>query len=58
MRPIDADALENEILLRVPLTELQFNSIKFVINKAPTIEAKPIIHAHWVADFDFDPEEE
>ncbi len=48
MRLIDADVLENEILLRVPLTELQFNSIKFVINKAPTIEAKPVVRAHWI----------
>ena len=28
------------------------------IDNAPTIEAKPVVHAHWVTDFDFDPEEE
>ena len=29
-----------------------------MVNRAPTVEAKPIVHAHWETDFDFDPEEE
>ena len=28
------------------------------IDRTPAIEAKPVVHAHWVTDFDFDPEEE
>ena len=32
--------------------------IEDLLKIQPTIEAKPIVHAHWVTDFDFDPEEE
>ena len=35
----------------------QLYAIK-TLEAIPTIEAKPVVHAHWETDFDFDPEEE
>lgn len=59
MRLIDAEALENEIaktMRYVPKDAVL--DVACMVNRAPTIEAKPVVHAHWVTDFDFDPEEE
>ena len=66
MRLIDAEALEEKIenlitrfkaLGRKQVAE-DYNFVLTVLSTAPTIEAKPVVHAHWVTDFDFDPEEE
>lgn len=46
MRLIDADALISEAN-----SEGAYGYVDAVqISKAPTIEAKPIIHAHWIID--------
>ena len=34
------------------------NDVKCLLSDCPTVEEKPVVHAHWVTDFDFDPEEE
>lgn len=65
MRLIDAEALENKINVKrrgKVLFEVGYNmaidkSVEAIEN-APTIETKPVVHAHWESDFDFDPEEE
>ena len=48
MRPIDAEALENEIVKTmryVPKDAVL--DVACMVNRAPTIEAKPVVHAHW-----------
>jgi transcription initiation factor IIE alpha subunit len=48
MRLIDAEALENEIVKTmryVPKDAVL--DVACMVNRAPTIEAKPIVHAHW-----------
>lgn len=59
MRPIDADALMNKIKKEITVTEKEgkgivCSTIVFVLSNlldwiedAPTIEAKPVVHAHW-----------
>ena len=58
MRLIDADALLEEAWD----VDCRCGYVQVVdvgsIEEAPTIEAKPVVHAHWETDFDFDPEEE
>ena len=55
MRPIDAEALEEKIenlitrfkaLGRKQVAE-DYNFVLTVLSTAPTIEAKPVVHAHW-----------
>ena len=64
MRPIDAEVFVKELkkflitIHQTYLAEAVLRIVQKVIDKQPTIEAKPIVHAHWVTDFDFDPEEE
>ena len=54
MRLIDADALIKEVLKRAcdlhqeGLQRIMFAMAVDNIAKAPTIEAKPVVHAHWV----------
>lgn len=48
MRLIDAEALENEIVKTmryVPKDAVL--DVACMVNRAPTIEAKPVVHAHW-----------
>ena len=48
-RLIDAVALENEIVKTmryVPKDAVV--DIAYIVNRAPTIEAKPIVRAHWI----------
>ena len=69
MRLIDAEALKEIIKERRTNIEKDHGievgfaigmliACETIIDKQPTIEAKPVVHAHWVTDFDFDPEEE
>lgn len=46
MRLIDAEALKKDILKLIGFP-FGIPSIEAIINNAPTIEAKPIVHAHW-----------
>lgn len=51
MRLIDADALENELIKTmryVPKDAVL--DVACMVNRAPTIEAKPVVHAHWDKD--------
>lgn len=51
MRLIDAEALEEEIVKTmryVPKDAVL--DIACMVNRAPTIEAKPVVHAHWEGD--------
>lgn len=41
MRLIDADNLRNSL----------DPQIQFIIDKAPTIDAKPVVHASWIAEY-------
>ena len=48
MRLIDAEALEEEIVKTmryVPKDAVL--DVACMVNRAPTIEAKPVVHAHW-----------
>ena len=48
MRLIDAEALENEIVKTgrfVPKDAVL--DVACMVNRAPAIEAKPVVHAHW-----------
>lgn len=63
MRIIDAEALENKIKEVIEVLEkdlllgrgnwfseiklLWYKKILKIVNNAPTIEAKPVVHAHW-----------
>lgn len=63
MRPIDAEALENKIKEAIEVLEkdlllergnwfseiklLWYKKILKIVNNAPTIEAKPVVRAHW-----------
>ena len=55
MRPIDAEALEEKIENLItrfkPLGKKQvaedYNFVLTVLSTAPTIEAKPVVHARW-----------
>ena len=52
MRLIDADALEEEIVKTmryVPKDAVL--DVACMVNRAPTIEAKPVVHAHWEKEF-------
>ena len=51
---IKAEALEHGFAPESVCGDILLN----FLDNAPTIEAKPVVHAHWVTDFDFDPEEE
>ena len=49
MRLIDAEALENELVKTmryVPKNAVL--DVACMVNRAPTIEAKPVVHAHWI----------
>ncbi len=49
MRLIDAEAFENEIVKTmryVPKDAVL--DVACMVNRAPTIEAKPVVHAHWI----------
>lgn len=66
MRLIDAEALENKIKEAIEVLEkdlllergnwfseiklLWYKKILKIVNNAPTIEAKPVVHAHWEGD--------
>lgn len=74
MRLIDAEALAEKIKEKINVLErdllldkgswlsnirlVWFKKLLIMVEALPTIEAKPVVHAHWVTDFDFDPEEE
>ena len=48
MRLIDAEALENKLVKTmryVPKNAVL--DVACMVNRAPTVEAKPIVHAHW-----------
>lgn len=53
MRLIDADAFLKELkkyligIHQTYLAEAVLRIVKQVISKQPTIEAKPVVHAHW-----------
>lgn len=50
MRLIDAEALENELVKTmryVPKNAVL--DVACMVNRAPTIEAKPVVHAHWIS---------
>lgn len=63
MRLIDAEALKTKIKkIKAEALEHGFapesvcgDILLNFLDNAPTIEAKPVVHAHWVTDFDFDP---
>ena len=49
IRLIDAEALEEEIVKTmryVPKDAVL--DVAYMVNRAPTIEAKPVVHAHWL----------
>lgn len=54
MRHIDAEAFIENIRKFLPtihqsyLAEVVMRIVKEVIDKQPTIEAKPVVHAHWI----------
>lgn len=54
MRLIDADALgigkAKREVFEVPEYADGWNSAIEMIENAPTIEAKPVVHAHWIND--------
>lgn len=47
MRPIDADALKE----KMRRTNRYFD-VKFDIDEAPTIDAEPVRHGHWIKMFE------
>lgn len=53
MRLIDAEAFVKELkkflitIHQTYLAEAVLRIVKKVIDKQPTIEAKPVVHAHW-----------
>ena len=51
MRLIDAEALENKLVKTmryVPKNAVL--DVACMVNRAPTVEAKPIVHAHWISE--------
>lgn len=50
MRPIDAEAFLDFLRIEEKIMEdeeITFDYVRSLIVSAPTIEAKPIVHAHW-----------
>jgi predicted nucleic-acid-binding Zn-ribbon protein len=48
MRPIDADAFQKFIEKQDESADYERCSFEEWLEQQPTIEAKPIVHAHWV----------
>ena len=61
MRLIDAEAFVKELkkflitIHQTYLAEAVLRIVQKVIDKQPTIEAKPVVHAHWECDSAIDP---
>lgn len=49
MRLIDADALMEEIVDKIPANSARYSFQKFV-QFAPTVDAVPVVHGEWIGD--------
>lgn len=51
MRPIDAEAFQKFIEKQDESADYTIYHFEEWLEQQPTVEAKPVVHAHWVTDF-------
>lgn len=52
MRPIDADVLDKKVYNDVPIrvfgSTKKMAAVRQLIEEAPTIDVRPVVHGHWI----------
>ena len=54
MRLIDADALERDLFDADWMMDSDEHMVEDILRKMPTIDAVPVVHAHWIKTFNSD----